>query len=100
MLPQWAPSAAQVVGLQQVFVARQTSPIGHPPQSMLMLVQLSVFTPQSLAEQVGGVHAPHCPFLSQLWPLGQVPQSIMVPQPLPTLPHWRPSSAQVFGLQH
>lgn len=99
VVPQVAPFAAQVVGLQQVLFGLQASPAAQPPQLMLVLVQLSVMTPQLFAGHVGGVHATHCP-LSQFCPPGHVPQSMLLPQPSPALPHSRPRAAQVFGLQH
>jgi hypothetical protein len=101
MVPQAAPSAAQVVGSQHLLFALHTSPLGHAPQLMLCPVQLSEMTPQLSAEHTGGVHVVHCPVvLWQVSPLGHVPQSMTFPQPSPVVPHSRPLSAQLFGAQH
>jgi hypothetical protein len=100
MLPQVAPSAAQVVGWQQVRLALQTCPLGQAPQLMLAPLQSSVMMPQSLGEHAGAVQALHWPLIwSQDSPLGHVPQSRLVPQPSAVFPHSRPFWAQVFGAQ-
>jgi hypothetical protein len=80
-------------------------PVGHG--QLIVPPQPSPWTPHLPVQLVVGVHvppsgSPHTP----AWPeppqvsgATHVPQLSGLPQPSPVAPHWRPCSAQVFGVQ-
>ena len=104
--PQFAPTAAHVVGVQTVTHAPflQVEFVGHVPHDAVTPPHPSATCPQTAprAVHVVGVHGfvphtPGTPEAPQPVPAGQLPQSRMPPQPSAVGPQLTPSCRQVFA---
>lgn len=94
MEPHCAPTAAQVVGVQQAFAVVQICPVGHPPQ-LRVPPHPSERAPHRPAQAAG---AQQVLLAVQIDGEVQVPQLNVPPQPSGIVPQVFPCAAQVVRI--